>query len=130
MSIRDSLKANVTTAIGSTNFKVSSELPWNSGDQPLNEKNKRVVYFSAEDVTKTQLYRTLDQGDVYSTETVVTAIFSVDAKNLPTDTQTVLDALLAAVDVVDSPQSAEVISEQEIEDDIITYSVEYNFVTI
>jgi len=131
MAIRDDIIADITTNIASaTNFRVVDELPFDASGQPLYAKNKRTVYVSEEEVSKVQLYRTLDQGDVYQTETRVNAYFVDDAKNLNSQTPTVITAILGARSVVTGTQINECLYEQEIEDDYITYTFEYNFTTV
>lgn len=131
MAIRDDLITQITTNLNSyTNFKVSSELPFEQSGNPLYTKNKRTVYVGDEQEEKQQLYRTLDQGDVYNTETFVNAYLSVDAKNEPSDIQNVINGILDARSVVTQTQLNEVNVETDIEDDVITYTFEYNIIKI
>tara|TARA_R110000796_G_scaffold104919_2_gene214897 strand:- start:1175 stop:1600 length:426 start_codon:yes stop_codon:yes gene_type:complete len=113
----------------------ANELPWTASGEPLYVKNMRVVYISDEDEAKVQLYRTLDQGAVYQTETVVQAFLTEDAKNIKANNPTVIENMLNAKSVVNTAngynvQIAESGYEQEIEDDTITYTFEYTFTTI
>tara|TARA_R110000772_G_scaffold56182_4_gene127956 strand:+ start:887 stop:1312 length:426 start_codon:yes stop_codon:yes gene_type:complete len=113
----------------------ANELPWTASGEPLYVKNMRVVYVSDEDEAKVQLYRTLDQGAVYQTETVVQAFLTEDAKNIKANNPTVIENMLNAKSVVNTAngynvQIAESGYEQEIEDDTITYTFEYTFTTI
>lgn len=132
MAIREDLITQITTNIASQGkFSVSSELPFDASGQPLYAKNKRTVYVSDEDENKVQLYRTLDQGEVYQTETTVFAYFTDDAKNLNPQTPTVIQSILDAKSVVsDNVQLNECLVSTEIEDDTITYTFEYNFTTV
>ena len=113
----------------------ANELPWTASGEPLYVKNMRVVYVSDEDEAKVQLYRTLDQGAVYQTETVVQAFLTEDAKNIKANNPTVIENMLNAKSVVNTAngynvQIAESGYEQEIEGDTITYTFEYTFTTI
>ena len=113
----------------------ANELPWTASGEPLYVKNMRVVYISDEDEAKVQLYRTLDQGAVYQTETVVQAFLTEDAKNIKANNPTVIENMLNAKSVVNTAngynvQIAESGYEQEIEGDTITYTFEYTFTTI
>ena len=129
MSIRTDIISQITTNISSyTAFKVANELPFDSGGNPLYLKNKKTVYIDKEQEEKQQLYRTLDQGDVYNTETFVNAYLCVDAKNEPSDIQNVLAGILDARSVVTQTQLNEVNVETDIEDDVITYTFEYNII--
>ena len=131
MAIRDDLKTQITTNLSSyTNFGVSSELPFDSGGNPMYEKNKRTVYLDEQADSKVQLYRTLDQGDVYQTDSVVQAYLVTDAKNQPSDINSVITAILDAKDAITGTQTNEATYETEIEDDYITYTFEYTFTNV
>lgn len=127
MSVRTDLIGRLTTDLTGTSVRVVSELPFDSAGNPLYQKNKKTVYVGAQDEEKIQLYRTLDQGDVYQSTISMTAFVTVDAKNTPSDMDSIVDSMLAAKDLVSDAQDAgsEVIT--DIEDDYITYSVDYTF---
>jgi hypothetical protein len=113
----------------------ATELPWTASGEALYVKNMRVVYVSDEDESKVQLYRTLDQGTVYQTETTVQAFLSEDAKNIKANNPTVIENMLNAKDIVNKAngynvQIADSGYEQAIEGDTITYTFEYTFTTI
>lgn len=131
MSIRTDLISQITTNISTYSaFKVASELPFDSGGNPLYFKNKKTVYVDDNEENKIQLYRTLDQGEVYQTEYVVNAFLSVDAKNEPSDIQDVVAGILDARSVITETQINESSVESNIEDDVITYTFEYNITKI
>ena len=141
MSIRTLLLtqlANTTDngGVASTDYSLeANELPWSASGESLYVKNMRVVYVGDEDEAKVQLYRTLDQGDVYQTETVVQAFLTEDAKNIKANQSIVIQNMLDAKSVINTEngfnvQSAESGYEQEIENDNITYTFEYNFTTM
>jgi hypothetical protein len=126
MAIRDDLITQITTNLsGYTNFRVSSELPFESGGNSLFLKNKRTIYVDDLSEEQIQLYRTVDQRTVYQTETIVQAFLTVDAKNQPSDIDNVIQAILNAKSVVTETQSNEAIVASDIEDDYITYTFEY-----
>ena len=141
MSIRTLLLtqlANTTSNGGVASLDYSleaTELPWTASGDPLYVKNMRVVYVSEEEEAKVQLFRTLDQGSVYQTETVVQAFLTEDAKNINANNPTVIENMLNAKSVVNTAngynvQIAESGYEQEIDGDTITYTFEYTFTTI
>ena len=131
MAIRDDLQTQLTTNLSSfTDFSVSSELPFESGGNPLYQKNKRTVYLDKQADSKVQLYRTLDQGDVYQTVSIVPAYLVTDAKNQPSDINSVITAILGAKDAITGTQTNEATYETEIEDDFITYTFEYTFTNV
>jgi len=131
MSIVSDIRTQITTNLASyTAFKVSSELPFDSSGIPLYVKNMKTVYVDDAEESKVQLYRTLDQGEVYQTETIVNAFLCVDAKNQPSDIDAVITAILNARNAITGTQinEAEVVS--EIEDDVVTYTFEYNITNL
>lgn len=141
MSIRSLLLTQLakTTASGgvtSSDYSLeATELPFTASGEPLYVKNMRVVYVGEEEQAKVQLYRTLDQGDVYQTDTTVQAFLTEDAKNINANNPTVIENMLSAKSVINTAngfnvQIAESSYEQLIEEDFITYTFEYTFTTI
>jgi len=131
MSVRSDLITQITTNLsGHSNISISQELPFDSGGIPLYDKNLNVVYVDEQELVIEQLYRTLDQGDVNQTTTTVNAYLSTDAKNQFNDINTVVANLLIARNVVTSVTDSNSDYETEITDDVITYTFEYNFITV
>lgn len=132
MSVRSDLITQITTNLSghSNTISISQELPFDSGGNPLYEKNPNVVYVDEQQIEVEQLYRTLDQGNVNATTTTVNAYFSTDAKNQFADINTVVSNLLIARNVITNVTESNSDYETEIEDDKITYTFEYNFTTI
>ena len=141
MTIRELLLQQLANTLAnggvvSTDYSLeANELPWNASGQPLYVKNMRVVYVGDEAEDKIQLYRTLDQGDVYQTDTTVQAFLTEDAKNINANNPTVIENMLNAKSVVNTAngfnvQVADSGYEHSIEGDFITYTFEYTFTTI
>jgi hypothetical protein len=131
MSKRSDLISQITTNLsGQSNISISSELPFDSGGNPLYEKNMNTVYVDEQELVVEQLYRTLDQGDVNQTTTTINAYFSTDAKNQFNNIDTVVANLLIARNVVTNVLDKNSDYETEITDDVITYTFEYNFITV
>jgi len=127
MAIRDDIKSQIETNLASyTQFKVSSELPFTVSGDALYLKNKKTVYLDEQEDSKVQLYRTLDQGEVYQTETFLQVYLTTDAKNQPSDIDSVVNAILDAKSAITGTQINESSYESDIEDDTITYTFEYN----
>jgi hypothetical protein len=127
MAIRDDIKSQIETNLATyTQFKVSSELPFTVSGDALYLKNKKTVYLDEQEDSKVQLYRTLDQGEVYQTETFLQVYLTTDAKNQPSDIDSVVNAILDAKSAVTGTQINESSYESDIEDDMITYTFEYN----
>ncbi len=131
MTVRSDLINQITTNLsGQSNISISEELPFDSGGTPLYEKNPNVVYVDEEQLNVEQLYRTLDQGNVNQTTTTVNAYLSTDAKNQFNDINTVVANLLIARNVVTNVTDSNSDYETEITDYVITYTFEYNFITV
>ena len=131
MSKRSDLITQITTNLsGHSTFVLSQELPFESGGTPLFEKNMNTVYVDEEELLVEQLYRTLDQGNVNQTTTTINAYLSTDAKNQLSDINTVVANLLIARNAITSVTDSNSDYETEITDDVITYTFEYNFITV
>ncbi len=127
MSIRDDIKSQIETNLATySKYKVSSELPFTVSGDALYLKNKKTVYLDEQEDSKVQLYRTLDQGEVYQTETFLQVYLSTDAKNQTSDIDSVVNAILDAKSAITGTQINESSYESDIEDDTITYTFEYN----
>lgn len=131
MSKRSDLITQITTNLAAhTDFTVSEELPFDSGGIPLYDKNLKTVYVDEQEIAVEELYSTLDQGVVNQTTTTINAYLSVDAKNQLNDINTVVANLLIARNVITGTVTSESNYETEITDDVITYTLEYNFITV
>lgn len=130
MSKRDTLLAQITTNLSSyTGYTVSSELPFESGDTPLYNKNKKTVYVDQQALTVTEFIPTLSE-DVMQTETEINAFLTVDAKNQPSDIDAAISQILAARTVIADAFDSSAEVETEIDADSITYNFTFNFVNI
>lgn len=130
MTVRSDILTQLGTNLAGTSVKLSQELPWETGENPLYLQNMKTVYVDEEQINVEQLYRTLDQSNVNATVTTVNAYLSVDAKNQLSDINTVVANILSARNVVSSTIDSASDYETDIEDDVITYTFEYNFTTI
>jgi hypothetical protein len=130
MTIRDTLLGNVTTALTGTSVSVSSELPFDGSGIPLHIKNKRVFYITAETQDISTVFATLDRNDVFQNEVNLTGYICVDAKNLPTDMDAVIDGVLLSRQSVDNQSVNECSVTPDLQDDMIVYTFVYRFVTI
>jgi predicted nucleotidyltransferase len=129
MAIRDDILSRITTNLsGHTSYSISSELPYTT-DQVLYLKNMRTIYVDEQQEEVTALYNTLDNNDINQTLTTVTAYLAVDAKNQTSDIDTVVSNVLLARDGVTAPIKDSNVT-TEIENDVLTYTFEYNFVTV
>ena len=130
MAFRDTLKANLDIALASTNVSVSAELPYSSAGEPLYQKNMKFVYIDEDNISKTQLLSTLDKNDVTETTTTVTAYLAVDAKNDLSDIDSIVSSILNSRNAISGQTVNECEMETDIEGDVLTYTFNYNFITV
>jgi len=130
MAFRDTLKANLDIALASTNVSVSAELPYTSAGEPLYQKNMKFVYIDEDNISKTVLFPTLDKSNVTETTTTVTAYLAVDAKNDLSDIDTIISSILNSRNAITGQTVNECEMETDIEGDILTYTFNYNFITV
>jgi len=130
MAIRDDLITTLTTNLGGhISFGISSELPYSTSDTPLYLKNLRTVYVDEQQEEVTELFNTLDNNDVLQTETTCTVYLATDAKNQPTDIDTVVANIQLARNGVTAATKSSIVT-TELDADIITYNIEFNFITV
>lgn len=130
MAVRDTLKANLDVALASTNVSVSAELPFSSAGEPLYIKNMKYVYLDEDNISKEELFNTLDNNDIAQTTTTVTGYLAVDAKNPPGDIDTVTAAILNSRQSVSGQSTRECAMSTSIEADVLIYTFDFNFITI
>ena len=131
MSVRSELLTQLGLNLAShTNIRLSTELPWETGENPLYLQNMKTVYVDEEQIDVEQLYRTLDQNNVNTTVTTVNAYLAVDAKNQLADINAVIANILIARNTISSTLDSASNYETDTEGDVITYTFEYNFTNI
>ena len=130
MAVRDTLKANLDTTLASTSVGVSSELPFSSANEPLYIKNMKKVYLGEDNISKTELISCLDNNDVVETETTVTGYLAVDAKTQPTDIDTIVSSILNSRLSVTGQPTRECEMTTELDDDVLIYTFNFNFITV
>ena len=130
MAIRDTLKANLDVALASSNVSVSSELPYSSGGEPLYFNNMKNLYLDEDNIDKTELFNNLDNNDVFETTTTVTGYLSVDAKNQPSDIDTIVSDILNSRNAVSGQTVRECEMTTELDTDRLLYTFNFNFITI
>lgn len=130
MAIRSDLLTVLTANLSSTSVAVSTQVPYVSGDIPLYVKNMKKLYIDEEQQDITELFNSLDNNDVYQTETTVNAYVCVDAKTQPTDIDTIVSTCLNAKNSIANTIIRESSVENEYQDDKIIYTFEYRFITV
>ena len=128
--MRDTLLTQITSNLSGSSVKVSSELPWNNGGEVLYVKNMKHFYLDAEEQTREEFIKCLDKNDVEQTTTTLTGYLTVDAKNQPSDISSVVANVVSANSVITASIDSSVDVTTDIEDDYVTYTFEFNFITI
>ena len=106
--MRAELLTALTTGLNTTGIAVSSELPWNSGNEPLYLKNMKRVYLGPEQRVDEDLIPILNGNNVKRRQLIVRGYLAVDAKNQPAGIDNALSAIKAARDATVFGQSFEI----------------------
>lgn len=130
MAVRDTLLANLTTSLSGTNVSISSELPFTSAGVALYDKNMKKLYLDVDQNNRVELFSTLDYNDVFQQEITVNGYLTVDAKNQPSDIQTVIDKIVNSRLSVADCHLRECGVTNEYAEDRNTYTFEFRFLTI
>lgn len=130
MAIRDDLLTGLTTNLASSNVSVSNELPFISGDIPLYQKNMKKVYLDEQQENITELFNSLDNNDVFETETLINAYLCVDAKNSLGDIDTIINTIQSERTNITNKTVRECNLTTDFIDDKIVYAFEYRFIAI
>jgi hypothetical protein len=130
MSTRSDLLTQITTNIAGSNISVSSELPFTASGQSLYLKNMKHFYLDEEQDDREQVLKTLDGFELEQKTITLDGYMSVDAKNQPGDIANVVANIINANSVITGTVNNSTVSTTEITDDVITYTFEFNFITI
>lgn len=130
--MRTQLLSALTTGLNTTGIAVSTELPWNSGNEPLYLKNMKRVYLGPEQRVDEDLIPILNGNNVKRRQLIVRGYLAVDAKNQPAGIDNALSAIKSARDAAVFDQSYERFVEYttEIAGDVMIYTIEYKFRSI
>ena len=113
-------------------FNLSSELPWSTGGTSLYLKNLKRIYVDADQVTEDLSIAALNGLIINNETTVVRVFFACDAKQLPSNYETVVSGIRTAK----STASIEGVSRREcdvttsFEEDIVVTEFEFRFIKI
>ena len=130
MSTRSDLLTQITTNIAGSNISVSSELPFTASGQSLYLKNMKHFYLDEEQDDREQVVKTLDGFELEQTTITLDGYMSVDAKNQPGDIANVVANIMNANSTITGTVNNNAQVTTEITDDVITYTFEFNFITI
>ena len=131
--MRTQLRTQIVTNISAySNFSVSTELPWEQNDSPLYLQNMKTVYVGEDSVETSELIEVANGSDVLQTSTSVPVYVTIDAKNEPANTQSVLSGIRSAVTLtsIDGIISRNVDMDTVIDEDTMTYTFDFTFITL
>lgn len=126
------MRDEIRTYIGTLNlggFLLSQEVPWSENGNPLYLKNPKRIYV---DVTQTEtdpFIQTLN-GLTFSNETTVVRLyFSTDAKQIPSNYETVVSELKKGKDIttIQGVNRRECVVNTSFENDMLVTELEYRF---
>lgn len=127
MTQRTDLLSAITTAISTlTQFSVSQELPWSQNNQPLFRKNMKKIYVDETSQEQTTLLAVLSGQDVFENQQTCRVYFAVDAKNPPTQLNSVIEKILGCksnITLINFGNESDY--ELEIDEDVLVYSFEF-----
>lgn len=130
MTIRSTLLANLSTSLSSSSVSTSSELPFAAGGIALYEKNMKKLYLDYDQNNRVELFSTLDYNDVFQQEVTVNGYLTVDAKNQPSDIDTIVNTIVNSRLSVANCHLRECGVTNEYAEDRNTYTFEFRFLTI
>lgn len=110
-------------------FALSTDIPWDSDAQPLYIKNPKRIYVDAAAYENTPLIQTLNGLNINNEITVIRLYFACDAKQLPSNYDTLVNDLKAAKDLttLGAVQTRQVTVETETQVDLLVTSLEFRF---
>ena len=127
--MRAELLSAITAAVSTlTQFAVSTELPWSQNATPLFRKNMKKVYVDRDDREQTLLYPVFVGQDVYDYLLTTRVYVAVDAKNPPSQLDTLITKIISAKDTTTLVTSAtECDYSIDKNEDVLIYTFEFRF---
>lgn len=127
--MRAELLSAITSATSTlTQFAVSTELPWSQGDLPLYRKNMKKIYVDRDDREQSILYPVFAGQDVYDYLLTTNVYLAVDAKNPPSQLDSVISKIISAKDTTTLVTSAtECDYSIDKNEDVLIYTFEFRF---
>lgn len=110
-------------------FLVSQELPWESDGNALYIKNLKKIYVGVTEYQNEPIIQTLDGTNINNEVTVIRIYFACDAKQLPSNYDTLVSDLKLAKDIttIDSVQRRQVDVTTDLQADILVTALELRF---
>ena len=130
--MRIPLLTAITSATSTlTQFATSLELPWEQNGTPLFRKNMKKIYVDKTVTNENIMIPTLDHRNILEEEQVCSVYLAVDAKNPPTQLDSVVAKILGCRDLTGITnfvsESDYTVDKQE---DVLIYTFEFRLSTI
>ena len=113
-------------------FNLSSELPWSTGGTALYLKNLKRIYVDVDQITEDLSIAALNGLIINNETTTVRVFFACDAKQLPSNYETVVSGIRTAKNSTDitgvSRRECDVST--SFEEDIVVTEFEFRFIKI
>lgn len=113
-------------------FNLSSELPWSTGGTALYLKNIKRIYVDVDQITEDLSIATLNGCIINDETTTVRVFFACDAKQLPSNYETIVSGIRGAKNSTDitgvSRRECDVST--SFEEDIVVTEFEFRFIKI
>jgi len=125
--MRTQLLTAITSATSTlTQFAVSNEIPWLQNGTPLFVKNMKRIYVDVSRQEQTTLIPTLNGGEVFQNDLITEVYLAVDAKNLPSQLDSVITKILSAktsTGVVNFGEESDYTVDKQ--EDVLIYTFEF-----
>lgn len=125
--MRTQLLTAITSATSTlTQFAVSSEIPWAQNGTPLYLKNMKKIYVDRSRQEQTTLLPTLNGGEVFQNDLITEVYLAVDAKNPPSQLDSVITKILSAkssTGVVNFGEESDYTVDKQ--EDVLIYTFEF-----
>lgn len=111
-------------------FLLSAEVPWEQDGVALYLKNLKKIYVGLTEKTEEAVVRTLDALQITAKVSIISIYFACDAKQLPSNYETLVDDLLAGKDIVlDGVVRRESDVSTTIQSDVLVTEIQIRFTT-
>lgn len=113
-------------------YNLSEDIPREENGTPLYIKNPKRIYVSPENFNETPLLNTFSGFNLHTYSTLITVVFSSDAKKLPQNYAALVGLLISAKDIntTEGFNSREAIVSTVTENDLLVTQIEYSFTKI
>lgn len=111
-------------------FLLSAEVPWEQDGVALYLKNLKKIYVGLTEKTEEAVVRTLDALQITAKVSIISIYFACDAKQLPSNYETLVDDLLAGKDIaLDGVVRRESDVSTTIQSDVLVTEIQIRFTT-